>query len=414
MSEGAGQSESVGRLEQLPALDGLRAIAALSVVLTHVGTLSGRSFDTAWGAYLARADVGVAVFFVLSGFLLGRPFLRAVIDDLPRPKLGPYLKRRVLRIFPAYWFIFGVIALGYGIVATSAGALLSQFFLLHIYDTSTTLGPSIRSASGELGHPLGPSWSLAVEISFYAFLPLLAACLARACAGRDRRGRRRLATAVVVSLVVCSLCLRLAAFASLSVARAGLVGTWLPLNLDWFGAGMLLALAAEAERTGELSPSLARLTGGRFLPIGSWGIAAVTFVLVSKGVGIVPTQLTFSTAESLARQVLYGAVGFFLLVPLALGPRRSAAIRSALAATPLRQLGLISYGIYLWQDVVIDQYLRHTPNRYFASPFWESLAFVVGGSALAAAISYWLVERPALALKGRRLLPERGPLRSRQ
>lgn len=396
-----------------PGLDGLRAVAALSVVATHLGTLSGRTFDTGWGPYLARADVGVAVFFLLSGFLLGGPFLRAIVDGRPLPATGAYLKRRVLRIFPAYWLLFAWAALGAGIVGASRPELLSQFFLVHIYSTATSLGPAIRTASGELGHPLGPAWTLAVEISFYVFLPLLALLLARLTRGRERAGRVRVVVATLVLLWVGALAARAVVYHEASAATAGLAGTWLPLNLDWFALGMGLTLLADGARSGWVPAGVRGVFEAGWFPVTSWGLAALAFVAVSKWVGIVPTQLSFTMRESLARQLLYGAVGFFLLAPAVLGPLRRGVIRRTLAGFPLAQLGLISYGIYLWQDVVIDQYLRHSSHRYFAAPFWEAAGFVVAGATAVATISYWAVERPALSLKDRRLLPVTGRRRRR-
>lgn len=396
-----------------PGLDGLRAVAALSVVATHLGTLSGRTFDSAWGPYLARADVGVAVFFLLSGFLLGGPFLRAVVDARPLPTTGAYLKRRALRIFPAYWLLFAWAALGAGIVGATRSGLASQFFLVHIYSTSTSLGPAIRSASGELGHPLGPAWTLAVEISFYLFLPVLAWFLVLLTRRRARAGRVRLVGATLALLWLGALVARFVVYRQASAETAGLASTWLPLNLDWFALGMGLTLVADAARAGRVPARVKRLFEAGWFPMASWALAALAFVAVSKWVGIVPAQLSFSLRESLARQLLYGAVAFFLLAPAVLGPLRHGVIRRTLAGFPLAQLGLISYGIYLWQDVVIDQYLRHSTHRYFSAPFWEAAAFVVAGSVVVATLSYWVVERPALALKDRRLLRGVGDRRRR-
>ena len=72
-----------------PCFDGLRALAALSIVLTHVAFASGANGPNLLGAFFARMDGGVAVFFVLSGFLLYRPFVVAHLHDRPRPATGP-------------------------------------------------------------------------------------------------------------------------------------------------------------------------------------------------------------------------------------------------------------------------------------------------------------------------------------
>ena len=95
-------------------MDSLRAIAALSVLVTHTGFLSGANTTTWYGQYLARLDIGVTIFFLLSGFLLYRPFALAHLRDEPAPSVKRFYTRRLLRIIPAYWvalsFVFFVFA----------------------------------------------------------------------------------------------------------------------------------------------------------------------------------------------------------------------------------------------------------------------------------------------------------------
>jgi peptidoglycan/LPS O-acetylase OafA/YrhL len=99
---------------RFPLLDGVRALAALSIVFLHVGDGTGFARTNALGAFTSRMDAGVALFFVLSGFLLYRPFVAARLDDRPAPSAGRYLRRRLLRIVPAYWLALLVMgALGW-------------------------------------------------------------------------------------------------------------------------------------------------------------------------------------------------------------------------------------------------------------------------------------------------------------
>lgn len=85
-----------------PALTGLRAIAALAVVGTHAAFATGVLTHGYLGALTARLDIGVAVFFVLSGYLLFRPWVRAAADGIPAPSVRRYGRHRVRRILPAY------------------------------------------------------------------------------------------------------------------------------------------------------------------------------------------------------------------------------------------------------------------------------------------------------------------------
>ncbi len=86
---------------QFPVLDTLRAVGALAVLTTHTAFQTGEYLGNGVGGMLlARLDVGVAIFFVLSGFLLSRPYLARRALGLPAPALGTYYEKRVLRIFP--------------------------------------------------------------------------------------------------------------------------------------------------------------------------------------------------------------------------------------------------------------------------------------------------------------------------
>ena len=96
---------------RFPLLDSVRAIAALSVVVFHASLWSQITLTGSVAApFLSRLDVGVAIFFVLSGFLLYRPFVRARLLGGPAPRVAAYGWRRVLRIVPAYWVALTVIA----------------------------------------------------------------------------------------------------------------------------------------------------------------------------------------------------------------------------------------------------------------------------------------------------------------
>src|SRR4051812_25429164 len=100
------------RAERFPLFDSLRAIAALAVLGYHAAYAAGMaSSDSPLRAYTTRLDVGVGVFFPISGFPLSRPFVRARLERKPTPRTGPYAWRRFLRIVPAYWVALTIVAL---------------------------------------------------------------------------------------------------------------------------------------------------------------------------------------------------------------------------------------------------------------------------------------------------------------
>src|SRR5262249_30809415 len=132
----------------------------------------------ALGAYTARAEVGVGVFFLISGFLLYRPFARAHLSGRPRPPTGPFLVRRALRILPLYWAAL-VVTLALDPVQRPGhpGGLALEFVLGQNY-----------GAEDDVHRGIPQAWSLDIELLFYLLLPVWAAMLAR----RARSPRRQL------------------------------------------------------------------------------------------------------------------------------------------------------------------------------------------------------------------------------
>src|SRR5689334_4429619 len=151
-----------------PAFDGLRAIAAVAVAITHSAFISGFNLrNNTWGPFTARLDIGVAIFFVISGFLLYRPFVLSRFQAESAPATLPYFQRRFLRIFPAFWVVFTVVLLvpsfhGLTFHRPSFGGLIAHYTLTHIYFHAHVIGP------------VQQSWTLATELSFYIFLPIWA------------------------------------------------------------------------------------------------------------------------------------------------------------------------------------------------------------------------------------------------
>src|SRR5207248_7970993 len=111
-----------------PACDGLRAVAAGSVLLFHVATSTGFVARSELGRYFNQLDVGVDVFFVLSGFLLYRPFARAHLRGEEIPATRRYLVRRFLRILPAYWLVLTVLVYAFHQAAIRTPADAAYFY----------------------------------------------------------------------------------------------------------------------------------------------------------------------------------------------------------------------------------------------------------------------------------------------
>lgn len=372
------------RASRFDTFNGLRAIAAFAIVLTHVGYASGATFRDPMGPYLARMESGVSIFFVISGFLLYRPYVRAHLDNDRGPRMRAFLWRRALRIFPAYWFALTFIWLVLDSVQVNTLAdALSYYFLLQIYDPLRFLGGITQA------------WSLATELTYYAFLPLYAALL-RPRAWRSASRQRLVELGGVAALFAISGSFRLWLYAE-SGALASRAWAWLPANLDLFGFGMLLAVVLAAAERGGAGERLAAAIPPAWV---CWLAAAAAFWTAAIPLGL-PQDFTgqVSTQQHLARQLLYGLTGFFLVLPAALAPGRMGAIGSVLRSWPFAFLGAISYGVYLWHLDIVGEVVPLLGGEMLDSPFWPVLGAAVVLSIIAAAASYHLIERPALRLK---------------
>src|SRR6185369_15500611 len=162
---------------RLAGLDGLRGLACLLVFFYHLRwharPLDGSRLVLNVGGFdaeplLTRCDIGVAIFFVLSGLLLSLPFWSAILSGSPAPKFGPYFWRRVCRILPAYYAILAVVYLLRDGTYTFHGAI---DFALHATFLHTFADFSYLSV-----HPA--LWTIGIEFQFYLLLPLLMAGMA--------------------------------------------------------------------------------------------------------------------------------------------------------------------------------------------------------------------------------------------
>jgi len=379
------RSPGVRRPELRPhfdALDGMRALAAYGVVATHAGFNSGRSLDAGpFAPFLARLDFGVTVFFLLSGFLLYRPFALTALTGRPAPALGRFYLRRALRILPAYWL-----------------AVLGTLFLLSARTPSRTDVVSYLTLTQTYTHHnLDPSltqmWTLAVEISFYAVLPglgWLARC--RRWHGVGPALGRQLA--MLAGMIAVAIAADLYGHTGGHDQRSLI---WLPANLDWFAAGMLLAVlsAVPAEaRTGRRL--LTRLHELATAAGSCWLVALLLFWLATLPIGG-PRDLTLPSGwEWTIKHWLYAFAAAVLLLPLVFAD--GGRIGGVLASRPLRLLGRLSYGVYLWHLGLLLAIQRGLGQHTFGGHFGELFWLTAGSATAVAAVSWYGIERRILRL----------------
>lgn len=389
-----GLGSSSGRFA---GFDGVRALAALGVLITHVALEVGFSVNDDRGHYLARLDVGVAIFFVLSGFLLYRPFVARRLDGRPRPDTRDYLRNRFLRIFPAYWLAFTVLVVVLDVRARDEVQGLWDFVTFY------ALGQSY-SAHTALGG-LQQAWTLTNEVAFYLVLPLWA--LGAAWLARRLAPRRAYAAELAVLAAAAAGALAFRYWVHTVDTSDVTTGTidprvhWLPANFHMFVPGMALALILERSR--RRTQPYAALEWLRRHPMVCWAGAAACFWVVATQLGLGFEVGASAPRTSITKELLYAAVGLLVVLPVALAGATLPRSLRWLASRPMVALGMVSYGIYLWHEGVLDIYRDVFDVGIFTGSFPRALVATLLGSLVAASISYVVVERPALALKDRRL-----------
>lgn len=370
-------------------MDSLRAIAALSVLVAHTSFLSGANVGAWYGDYLARLNVGVTIFFLLSGFLLYRPFVSARLGERGRPRIRDYARRRLLRIVPAYWLALTVLAIWPGLPQMWDAHDWVYYLLVQVYFPDWTLGGLLAA------------WSLAVEISFYAALPLLVLLMERPFMGRTRAAKIRSELILLAVLVAGAILFRVLVRSGEGVVPDSNLYFTLAGNFDWFALGMFLAVASVWVAGTERPPAPVRLL--ERLPSLSWLVAGVLFWAIATQMGIGPEfPQAYTSKEWLYEHLFYGAIAFFLLLPAVFGDARGGLPRMILRNRVLAWLGLISYGIFLWHQPIVGELAKRDWGE------WRFAGMTLAAFAIAtacAAASYYVVERPLLRFKHRS--PER-------
>ncbi|MBD8525113.1 acyltransferase family protein [Pseudomarimonas arenosa] len=357
--------------DYLPAITGLRGVAAAWVLLYHAWQFAGGPRISPVGVdltpLLACGYFGVDLFFVLSGFLLGMPFLtarqRGESVDLRR-----FWRNRARRVLPAYWaqlLVLLALAVWSGGPEIGSGVLLGHFSLsFNLWQNDSAINPVY--------------WSLPVEWDFYILLPLLALPF---------RGRRSVLITVLVGV------LAVIAFRWLCVAALHWWGAdgvplyrWiiqLPGRLDQFLLGMAAAWCYLNLRT----------RGRGWLWAGLLVVLLMCWGAASRGDFVSQAQAPW----------VYGhytgvGLGFALCILGALAAPRSWLVQR-LSGRVLGWLGMISYSLYLWHYPVLSWQRQGWPADW---PAWGGVALSLPPVLLLSWLSYRLIERPFLGRRARR------------
>jgi len=324
-------------LAYMPQLDGLRALAAIAVVLHHNLWRTGAA-----GAVRAAADLGdagVRLFFVLSGFLITGILLRA--RGAPGA-LRSFYARRFLRIFPLYYLVvISVAVVGQPLMRSWLGWNLAYLANIKLALLGAPPGP-----------PVSHLWTLSVEEQFYLAWPLIVL----------RAPRRSLLPIALSTLLIAPASRLVLLLLSGNATSTAVVTT---SCLDTLGAGAALALGGRVPRF--------------VAPLGLALLAAVT-------------ALAGSWLDSALRDTAYAGIFVCLVARGREGVRGP--LGRLLASGPLVYLGSISYGIYVYHHVLPA--LIRLPGYGVART-----GLVLALTLPVAALSFRLFEGPINALKRR-------------
>ncbi|MCW2991652.1 MAG: acyltransferase, partial [Solirubrobacterales bacterium] len=313
-------------------------VAAMMVLTFHVVLLTPRIGFGPFGRVVETfGSLGVELFFVISGFLLYRPFAASRSEGRPPPDLRRYVRRRALRIVPAYWVILTVFAIYPGLHFD--GGFWRYYGFLQLYD-SDTVG---------LGLPV--AWSLCVEVTFYAALPLWAWLVRRAGL------RTELAALALAALGGAALQLAAVDHHALHTVARTLLG-----QAPYFAVGMTLALlhvsapgAAWAARRSEQwwlgAGAALALLAWQIPPGGIFGSIRQDELLGSGGMAV-----------RLALSLVFVAL---VALPAVYGDEAGGLPRRFLAWRPVAWVGTVSYSVYLWHLPIAELLARPSVPEQF-------------------------------------------------
>nr|WP_246377283.1 acyltransferase [Nocardioides ginsengisegetis] len=390
--------------DRLEGIEGLRGLAAVSVLITHVRELM---HPDAVGVIFTLADRGrhgLTLFFVLSGFLLWRPFAAALLVGKRPPSGARFLRNRGLRIFPAYLVVLLLASLVLGAVQLSSlqfdGRDTTTASTMGVTDTlvSLTFLQTLIPQFTLTG--IQPAWSLTTELTFYLLLPVMF----MAAATLAKRLPRLTAALVPAGLLVA----------------IGLTGkTWMVMAApdDASKPAVRFAFAWGHEWSAVVCRSI--LVHGDLFGYGM--AAAVVYVMLENGrwvvhrralalalaAGIVVACVVIAVLALVPRYFTDSVMGvgccvLLLAVLLRRSAGRPSAVAAALESVPLRFVGLVSYSVYLWHLPVISWLQKHGWQAHGGTAaFALNVALLLGLVLPLATVTYLIVERPALQMKAR-------------
>jgi peptidoglycan/LPS O-acetylase OafA/YrhL len=363
-----GGLESIGVPERVASLTGIRGVAALLVVATHAAYTTGKYTHGYVGLVYSRMEIGVPIFFVLSGFLLFGPWVKATATGGPSPSVRRYAWHRVRRIMPAYAL---TVVAAYAVYHfRDAGPNPGHTWIGFLRNLTLTQIYTDQYMYSYLHQALTQMWSLAVEVAFYVVLPLLAWLLLTVLCRRQWRPLLLLGGLVLLGGVTPAW---LTFVHTVDWLPDG-ARLWLPTYLLWFVAGMMLAV-------------LARM-GVRCYAFAVLPVAVVSYFIASTPIAGEPTTSPYALAPAIWKAVFYAVIATLAVAPLALGDRGWYA--RFLASRPMVFLGEISYEIFLIHLITMELVMTDILHDHV---YTGSMPLLFLGTCIATVPTAWLLHR---------------------
>jgi peptidoglycan/LPS O-acetylase OafA/YrhL len=387
-----------GALVRIPGADGLRALACLLVVWHHTTQRFNPESSPEWIQQIhffgMRGEIGVSLFFVLSGCLLSLPFWNSFLHKQPIPNLRFYAVNRAARIIPAYWFnllfctIFALWVFGESI---NWWRLISGLLFINSYHYSSFFPAEIN----------GPLWSIGLEVSCYLLLPVVLIMIIK---------RSRKISSAIAGMLIWILALQLLnpwiidnfmtsdKFKGWEYGLTGGAKQWLPYwNIGTFFTQFLCGSLAALIIVSLRSRNIVKSKKSDLLSV-SFGLSAVF---------LVGARLQPGAPDSFTNQPYLAPFFAFLMAGLIVSISFSTQVCNILDNRLFRWLAQLSFSIYLWHMVIIVFIEREIVSKYVYYGVtnlseWIFLSSIVLLVSIALAATSWRFLESPLLLRARR------------
>lgn len=380
---------------RFPLTVGLRGIAAIAIIVGHAWFFTGGfgGFTSSLpNRIVVRWDGVVAVFFMLSAFLLYRPMIAHRAGGPAAPRTGDYARRRFLRLFPAYWVALTALAIFPGLFGVFSHNWWAFYSLTDFLDLDHL--HSVCPPTEEFRCGLPQSWTLGIDLTFYVGLPFFAAATALLARRLPLKRWMRWELGLLAVLAIGSL---LAGGSPVDLREQAWFRYSFLGYFYWFALGLGLAVISVVYAHERHRPRLLRLIAAK--PGLCWAGGLAVYLATVLIFSDAPFVFAFNSSEYFWLNLIQGVGATLFFLPAAFAnPNRGLPAR-ILGHPFLMWTGLISYGLLLWHGTVAVML-----GSLFGSGegYWTVLIAEIVIAVPLAMLSYYFVERPLMKFKYRR------------